>query len=263
MGWLQLPHFFIPFLLIIQNCVRFSSGSVDIFPAAPDSIDFETCAQEAKRFMNNKSPRILLKGRKKMTGYDLSKISVLIVEPQPFMRKIIADILRELGIKTVHKASTIKQGLEVFKELSPDLILTDWSPGLNGINFVKLIRQAPGSLNPFVPIIVVTAYTELSHVFTARDAGMTEFLVKPVHAKSLYGRIQSVIEKNRIFVRSQHFIGPDRRRRRIDILGNDRRVHANMKATERRVAQASYMGSERRQGLPGYVVPETRTGTRP
>jgi len=193
-----------------------------------------------------------------VTGYDLSNISVLLIEPQPFMRKIISNILKELGVKTIYGAATLKEGVSLFKELSPDLILTDWSPGLNGINLVKAIRQAPGSPNPFVPIIVVTAYTELSHVFTARDAGMTEFLIKPVQAKLLYGRIQSVIEKNRIFVRSLNFVGPDRRRRRIDVQGHERRIHGNMKATERRLAQAPHRGSERRQGLPGYVAPEKR-----
>jgi two-component system chemotaxis response regulator CheY len=76
-----------------------------------------------------------------------------------------------------------------------------------------------------VPVIVVTANTEIDHVFVARDTGMSEYLAKPVSAKLIYPRICSTIESTRPFVRAGGFFGPDRRRRRATFQGTDRRVN--------------------------------------
>lgn len=69
------------------------------------------------------------------------------------------------------------------------------------------------STHPFVPVIMVTGHSEKSRVYEALNAGVNEFLVKPVSAKGLYSRLISVIERPRPFVRSKTFFGPDRRRR--------------------------------------------------
>lgn len=197
-----------------------------------------------------------------MQGYDLHKISVLIVEPKFFMRKIINDILNEFGITNIQVAETAREGFEFFSKFSPDLILTDWSPTLNGVQFVTNIRQSKQSPNPYVPIIVISAHTSMKHVFTARDAGMTEFLVKPVRANLLYARIQSVIERHRMFVRAPRFFGPDRRRRRILFNGLEKRNHANANNKNRRIKHLSRPGPERRHDFSGYVHPEKRAGGR-
>ncbi|PHS76732.1 MAG: two-component system response regulator [Rhodospirillaceae bacterium] len=197
-----------------------------------------------------------------MQGYDLHKISVLIVEPKFFMRKIITEILNEFGITNIQIAESSKEGFSLFTKFSPDLVLSDWSPTLNGIQFVTDIRQSKQSPNPYVPIIVISAHNSINHVFTARDAGMTEFLVKPVRANLLYARIQSVIERHRVFVRSAKFFGPDRRRRRILYNGLEKRTHENMSGSERRLKQHPRRGRERRHGFSGYTPPETRAGGR-
>lgn len=58
----------------------------------------------------------------------------------------------------------------------------------------------------------------------ARDAGVNEFVVKPISAKSLFTRIQTVIEGPRPFVRPKHYFGPDRRHKEIDHEGEEPRV---------------------------------------
>jgi len=121
---------------------------------------------------------------------------------------------------------------------------------------MQMIRQEEQSKNPFVAIIVVTANTEIRHIMTARDAGMTEFLAKPISAGMIYSRICSIIERQRLFIRCQNFFGPDRRRRRMEIGGPDRRTHANS-ANERRNRQTPFNGSEKRQGKEGYRAPDT------
>lgn len=197
-----------------------------------------------------------------MKGYDLHKISVLVVEPKFFMRKIICDILNEFSISNIQIAENTTEAFELFTKFSPDLVLTDWSPSLNGVQFVTNLRQSKNSPNPYVPIIVISAHNSMGHVFTARDAGMTEFLVKPVRANLLYARIQSVIERHRVFVRSAKFFGPDRRRRHVIYNGQEKRTHKNMSGSERRVKQNPRRGRERRHGFSGYKPPETRAGGR-
>ena len=98
-------------------------------------------------------------------------------------------------------------------------------PTGNGIDFVQHIRRSPDSPNPYVPIIMLTGYTELDRVKIARDNGVSSFLAKPVSAVSLYRRLVSLVEDQRLFVRSDSFFGPDRRFKVSETLeGPDRRV---------------------------------------
>jgi len=75
-----------------------------------------------------------------------------------------------------------------------------------------MIRQPDANTNPYVPIIMITGHTEKKRVLAARDAGITEILVKPISAKALYQRIVNVILNPRPFVRTKNYFGPDRRR---------------------------------------------------
>ena len=85
--------------------------------------------------------------------------------------------------------------MQLFQEGDFDLVVTDWSTGLTGITLMQMIRKEKQSKNPFVPIIVLTANTEVRHILTARDAGMTEFLAKPISASLIYARICLIIER--------------------------------------------------------------------
>ena len=84
---------------------------------------------------------------------------------------------------------------------------------MDGISLTRRIRNDPASPNQFVPVILMTGFSEKRRVFQARDAGVTEFLVKPFNARDLYRRICQVIEKPRQFISSEDFFGPDRRRK--------------------------------------------------
>ena len=190
--------------------------------------------------------------------YDLSDLTVLVVEQHAHMSELMKRVLRELGVRNVRDTKDPEKAYQMFIGTPADLILTDWSPTLDGIDFLYRVRNDELSPNPFVPVIVVTAHAELKHVVTARDKGMTEFLAKPISAKLIYTRIRSIIEAKRPFVRTASFFGPDRRRRRISIDGPDRRRHENMSGTERRDDRVSPPPSEQRQGNPGYQTPERR-----
>jgi DNA-binding response OmpR family regulator len=84
---------------------------------------------------------------------------------------------------------------------------------LDGVEFTRMVRNAPDSRNPYLPIIMMTGHSERYRVMDARDAGVTEFVAKPLTAKAVLERIHAVIYRPRPFVRTAEYFGPDRRRK--------------------------------------------------
>lgn len=153
-----------------------------------------------------------------MLGYNLQNVNILVVDDCAFMRQTLRTVLKTLQVGEIYEASN---GLDAYKFLmtgmKPDIILADWvMPAMDGIELTQIIRTAHDSPCPYVPIILISAHTETEKVIQARDAGINEFLTKPISAKALYTRVSKVIAKPRLFVRSQDFLGPDRRRRSHD-----------------------------------------------
>lgn len=149
--------------------------------------------------------------------YQFDKISVLVVEDNEPMAMLIKSILETFGITNIVLARNGEEGFEVFCRYNTDIVIADWMmKPVDGIELAMRIRNQPRSPNPFVPVLLMTGFSEKSRVMQARDAGVTEFLVKPFQAKDLYKRLAQVIERPRQFVRSGNFFGPDRRRREED-----------------------------------------------
>ena len=159
-----------------------------------------------------------------MAGLNISKVKFLVVEDNPFMKELFRQILRTLGVTQIVEASDGAEGLVLLREMSPDIVLLDWQmEPMDGIAFAKQVR-AKNSPTPYIPIIMVTAYSEIVRVTEARDAGINELLVKPIAATSLFSRIRAVIERPRLFVEAGTYFGPDRRRRNDpNRKGEDRR----------------------------------------
>lgn len=143
----------------------------------------------------------------------LHNIKFLVVEDNHFMRSIIVRVLNTLEVFEICEAANGAEALTEMKSFTPDIIITDWEmEPINGIELTKVIRTAKDSQNRFVPIIMVTAHSEMSRVFEARDAGVNEFAVKPISVNTLFTRIQAVISRPRAYVRLDDYFGPDRRR---------------------------------------------------
>lgn len=131
------------------------------------------------------------------------------------MRALLRSLLHTLGIKNVSEASDGDAGFAALKAQLPDLILTDLTmEPVDGIEFTKRVRSSEDSPNPYVPIIMVTGHTERQRVETARDAGVTEFLAKPITARNLISRLAEIVDRPRPFVKCETYFGPDRRRRK-------------------------------------------------
>lgn len=133
------------------------------------------------------------------------------------MLDLTRSMLETFGILQIITSKNGEEGFKLFCKNNPDLVIADWMMRpMDGISLARRIRNDPASPNQFVPIILMTGFSEKRRVIQARDAGITEFLVKPFTARDLYRRISQIIEKPRQFVRSEDFFGPDRRRKRTD-----------------------------------------------
>ena len=157
-------------------------------------------------------------------AYALRNLNIMLVEDDPTMRALIRDVLDAFGVGVVRTANDGARAFDLLRSFAADIVILDWCMApVDGLEFLRRIRNAPDTPNPFVPAIMLTAFTELDRVLESRDAGVTEFLAKPVTPAKLYGRIVSVIEDRRVFVRSDSFFGPDRRRMARPFPGMDRR----------------------------------------
>ncbi|OYX31835.1 MAG: hypothetical protein B7Y99_09630 [Caulobacterales bacterium 32-69-10] len=140
------------------------------------------------------------------------------------MVQIVKTILKNFGVVHVYEAKDVAEAFSLVRQYAIDLVFLDYNLGfMDGVEFVKLMRTATDSPNPYLPIIMLTAYTEHHRVVAARDAGVTEFCAKPVTAIEIYRKIVEVIERPRSFVRTNSYFGPDRRRHDTDFTGPEKR----------------------------------------
>ncbi len=159
-------------------------------------------------------------------GYRFDRLKVLVVDDNPHMRKLVVTILQAFGVVHIFEASDGQRAWSMLREANPDVIILDWMlEGMTGIDIVKNVRASPQTPNPFVPIIMLTGYTQMDHVRQARDAGVNEFLAKPVSVNAIMTRLVSVIEHPRPYVRTKAYFGPCRRRRgKEEYRGPERRA---------------------------------------
>lgn len=160
-------------------------------------------------------------------SYDLSDLRVLVVDDSKNMRAIVLEALRALGVRDSKEACDGAEALKMLKQFSFDIVVCDWNMSpLDGTEFTRMVRKASDLNNPYIPIIMLTGHTEYGRVIEARDAGIHEFLAKPISPKSLYRRIVSIINNHRDFIKTRQFFGPDRRRRDDSLYaGKNRRTN--------------------------------------
>lgn len=159
-------------------------------------------------------------------AYDFSKVEVLVVESTHEMFKLFKTVLAMLTIpeRNIHAAYNVEDAYRLFKRKNFDIVITDWLDNPDsGIALTKRMRTDPTSPNIYVPIIMTAGSGHLSRVLRARDAGISEYLVKPFAANDLAIRITRIIERPRPFAVSETYVGPDRRIKDLPFDGEDRR----------------------------------------
>jgi len=143
----------------------------------------------------------------------LQSLNILLVDDNQHMRAITSAILQSAGIRNIREVSDGAMALDVVRDHQIDLAIVDFNMfPLDGVEFTRLVRNSPDSANPYLPIIMMTGHSEKHRVVEARDAGVNEFVVKPITAKAVFDRIQAVIMRPRPYVKTDNYFGPDRRR---------------------------------------------------
>ena len=160
-----------------------------------------------------------------MVRVDFTKLRVLVVDDNAHMRRIVRTLLHGYGSREVYEAEDGQAGLEQYLSHLPDIVILDWAmPLMDGVELAQRIRKRDSPANPYVPIIMLTAHSEKTRVLKARDAGVTEFLCKPISAKALHQRMVNCVLNPRPFVQTNSYFGPDRRRQDGAFSGPDRRT---------------------------------------
>ena len=158
-------------------------------------------------------------------AYNLGNVSVLVVDQSSFMRHILQEMLTGFGVGRITVVESGKAALAKFDEVDIDIVVTDSLVApVDGYELTRSIRNNENLPNRYLPIIFVTGHPDMHSVLKARDAGATEFLVKPGAPAVLYERLIYVIEHQRPFIQAGSYFGPDRRRRvSAEYQGVDRR----------------------------------------
>jgi CheY-like chemotaxis protein len=181
----------------------------------------------------------------------LASITVLVVDDNQYMRKVVRNILVNLGVKNVLEAPDGTAGLEAIRMFAPDLVILDWEmPLLSGAEVVRIVR-APGVFPvPDVPIIVLTAHVERWRVQAATRLGVHEFLKKPVSGKALLDRIVTILTRPRPMVRLGEYYGPEPRKLMHELLQSAAPgiVPAEVEMVEPEMAEPE--AAERRPPIP-------------
>jgi len=151
--------------------------------------------------------------------YDLQYLRIAIVDDSPFMVNLIRYMLEHLGCRHVTAANNaaalmheIENSDAQDKTLIPDIIISDWAmKPSTGLDLVTWLRRHRSPEIYYTPFIMLSAYSTMEHVITARNAGANEFLTKPLSTQTLVQRLVRIIEKPRPFIRAASYFGPDRR----------------------------------------------------
>ena len=154
----------------------------------------------------------------------IEEMNVLVVEDDRHMRMLIRNVRFALGVNDVSEATEGSKALEAWKKTQPDLVRGDLKMNpMGGLEFVRQIRADAENPHRFIPVIMITAHSELDTVADARDSGVNEFMAKPISAAALEKRIRRVLQDQRPFVEAPEFVGPDRRRGKKDTFGGSER----------------------------------------
>ncbi|MBI5163535.1 MAG: response regulator [Magnetospirillum sp.] len=191
---------------------------------------------------------------------DFDRCHVLVVDPFITNRRLMRDMLRSLGVGASDSCGRAADAMALLDAGGFNLIFLDWSDQIDAVAFLHALR-ADDNPHRFVPAIVVSANGGIEDVARARDAGATEYMLKPYSTEVVASRLRSVVLQPRLFIRSGSFFGPDRRRRRLQVDLPERRHHDNVHGADRRHEFKNWP-RERRQGRPGFATPERRSAPR-
>ncbi|MDJ0950589.1 MAG: response regulator [Alphaproteobacteria bacterium] len=125
----------------------------------------------------------------------MSDLVVLLVDDNEHMLLLLTEALKAFGIRNVLAETDAKRALSTLALRKIDIVLTDLAmEPVNGIEFAREVRRSIAVRNPKIPMIMVTGHTEQDLIREAMEAGINQFLAKPIAPKTLHDRIISVLD---------------------------------------------------------------------
>ncbi len=121
-------------------------------------------------------------------------MKVLVVDDMSTMRRIVKNVLRQIGYTSVEEAADGKEALEKLKDGGFGLVVSDWNmPVMSGIELLKAIR-ADAELKT-LPVLMVTAEAQKENIIEAVQAGVSNYVVKPFTAEALKEKLAKIFAK--------------------------------------------------------------------
>jgi len=121
-------------------------------------------------------------------------MKILIVDDFSTMRRIIKNLLRDLGFNNTLEADDGLTALPILQAGGIDFLITDWNmPGMQGIDLLKKVRADEKLVS--LPVLMVTAETKREQIIEAAQAGVNGYIVKPFTAATLKDKIEKIFER--------------------------------------------------------------------
>jgi CheY-like chemotaxis protein len=157
----------------------------------------------------------------------VQSLSVLVVDDNQYMRKMVRNLLVNCGIKEIYEAADGVAALDAIRTMAPDVVILDWEmPLLSGAELVRIVRSPGVFPMPDIPIIMLTGHCERWRVVEAVRLGVNEYLTKPVSAKAIYDRLVAILAQPRPVVQLGDYYGPEPRKLLSETLEDDAAVEA-------------------------------------
>ncbi len=122
-----------------------------------------------------------------------TSIKILIVDDFATMRRILKNILKQLGFKNLVEADDGTTAWEVLEGQSIDLIISDWNmPKMTGLELLKKVRETDSLKG--VPFLMVTAEAQKQNVIEAVQAGVSNYVVKPFTAEAISDKLEKILK---------------------------------------------------------------------
>jgi two-component system chemotaxis response regulator CheY len=136
-------------------------------------------------------------------------LSALIVDESLYIRRIVRDMLQRAGIRRIQEAVDGAEALGCIAEGRPDLVILDWDLAiLSGEEVIRLIRNADTSPAPTVPLILMMGRPQKNSVERAVRLGVNEVIAKPFSPKTLWSRLDEVINRPRPYETAKGMLRP-------------------------------------------------------
>ena len=127
---------------------------------------------------------------------DFSKLSILVIDDQEYIRKLIVQLLKRLGCETVFESGDGGEGLNALNQVDVDLVLCDIKmQPIDGLDFLRKVRAGEGIKDPRVPVVFLTSDSDRGTVMAAIQSDVDGYLVKPVSPNELKAKIITVLSK--------------------------------------------------------------------